>query len=97
MSETATTPFSNKAAILAEVWMNFRQDEEFADFIEYNDVGLPLAYCVAEGIVPATDKAKRFIEESFDVLIAGLDIEDEGFSTMEEVLDHAEGSKKLAE
>jgi hypothetical protein len=34
--------FDNKISILAELWMNYRDDEELQDFIEYNDLGLPL-------------------------------------------------------
>ena len=91
MSDTTTTPFSSKASILAELWMNHRQDEEFRDFIEYNDLGLPLAYAVAENVVSVSDKAKLFIEETFDVFLAGLEIEDSGFDSLDEVLDLAEG------
>jgi hypothetical protein len=71
--------------------MNHRQDEEFRDFIEYNDLGLPLAYAVAENVISVSDKARLFIEETFDVFLAGLEIEDSGFDTLDEVLDMAEG------
>jgi hypothetical protein len=73
--------------------MNHRGDEEFRDFIEYNDLGLPLAYAIAENVVGVSDKAKLFIEETFDVLLAGLDIEDTGFETLDEVLALAEEAK----
>lgn len=86
MSDTTTTPFSSKASILAELWMNHRQDEEFRDFVEYNDLGLPLAYAIAENVVSVSDKAKLFIEETFDVLLAGLEIDDEGFDTLNDLL-----------
>ena len=66
-----TTSQENKALILSDLWMNFRDDEQFEDFVEYNDLGLPLAYAVANGIVPMTDKAKSFIDEAFDLLLAG--------------------------
>ena len=89
MSDTTTTPFSNQASILAELWMNHRQDEEFRDFVEYNDLGLPLAYAIAENVVAVSDKAKLFIEETFDVLLAGLDVEDTGFDTLSELLEVA--------
>ncbi len=81
------TPYSTKCSILAELWMSYRLDTEFADFIEYNDIGLPLAYVVSEGIVESTDIAKRFIEESFDLLLAGLDKEDTGFESLDDILD----------
>jgi hypothetical protein len=94
MSETTTTPFSSQASILAELWMNHRQDEEFRDFIEYNDLGLPLAYAIAENVVGVSDKARLFIEETFDVLLAGLEIEDTGFDSLDELLSEVESSKE---
>ena len=97
MSDTTTTPFSNKASILAELWMNHRADEEFRDFVEYNDLGLPLAYAIAENVVSVSDKARLFIEETFDVLIAGLEIDDEGFDTLEELLEFAQANKNIVE
>lgn len=81
-----TTPYSTKCSILADLWMTYRLDTEFSDFIEYNDLGLPLAYAISEGIVQSTETAKRFIEEAFDLLLAGLDIEDTGFNSLDEVL-----------
>jgi hypothetical protein len=93
MSDTTTTPFSNQASILAELWMNHRGDEEFRDFVEYNDLGLPLAYAIAENVVSTSEKAKLFIEETFDVLLAGLEIEDTGFETLDELLAQSEAAK----
>ncbi len=81
-----TTPYSTKCSILADLWMTYRLDTEFSDFVEYNDLGLPLAYAISEGIVQSTETAKRFIEEAFDLLLAGLDIEDTGFNSLDEVL-----------
>lgn len=72
MSDTNETPFNTKAEILADLWLNYRQDDEFADFIEYNDIGLPLAYAIANDIVKTTDVASKFIEETFALLIEGL-------------------------
>jgi hypothetical protein len=93
MSEITTTPFSNQASILAELWMNHRGDEEFRDFVEYNDLGLPLAYAIAENVISVSDKAKLFVEETFDVFLAGLDIEDTGFETLDELLAKSEEAK----
>jgi hypothetical protein len=52
-----TTPFETRCKILAELWIDYRKDEEFADFIAYCDLGLPLAYSVSEGIVESTSIA----------------------------------------
>lgn len=81
------TPFDTQAQILADLWMDYRNDEEFSDFLEYNDLGLPLAYAIANGIVSSTAISKQYIEETFSLLLAGLKIEeDTGFDTLEDVL-----------
>jgi hypothetical protein len=84
------TPTNLKAEILADIWMNFRDDTEFVDFIEYNDLGLPIAYAIANGIVEITDKAQGFIDESFDLFLAGLGIEDTGFENLDDVMEAAD-------
>ena len=90
---TSPTPFLTKCEILSDLWLNYKADDEFKDFIEYNDLGLPLAYAIAEGIVEATPIATRFVEETFELLLAGLAIEDEGFETLDEMLGLAEENK----
>lgn len=84
--ENVTTDYSSKCAILAELWISYRNDEEFQDFIEYNDLGLPLAYAIAEGVVSNTELAQRFVEETFDVFLAGLNITDAGFEILDDIL-----------
>jgi hypothetical protein len=81
-----TTPMKARAEILSDLWMNYRDDVEFQDFLEYNDLGLPLAYAIANGIVESTPITDRFIEESFALLLAGLDIEDTGFDNLDDLL-----------
>lgn len=79
------TTQENKASILAELWMNYRDDVEFQDFIEYNDLGLPLAYLLQSGIVKTTDQAEKFIDETFNLLLASLSVEDTGFDTLDDL------------
>lgn len=86
MTEQTPTTYFSKASILADLWLNYRNDEEFLDFIEYNDIGLPLAYAIANDIVKSTDIAERFINETFELFISGLGIEDTGFETLDDVL-----------
>jgi hypothetical protein len=71
--------------------MNHRQDLEMKDFVEYNDLGLPLAYAIAENVVKTTEMAQRFVEETFDLLIAGLGLEDENWDSLESMLSKSEG------
>ena len=88
------TTFENKCEILADVWLTYRNDEDFQDFISYNDLGLPLAYALANGIVKKSDECTRFVEEAFALLLAGLGIdEDTGYEFLEEVLTDADPDK----
>ena len=86
------TTFENKCAILAELWIDFRYEEQFVDFISYNDLGLPLAYAIDSGIVEPTDKATSFIDETFDNLVSSMGIaEDIGFESIGDMFGQAEG------
>lgn len=76
-SVSATTPFLTKCEILAELWLDYKSDKQFADFIEYNDLGLPIAYAIANGIVESKPMAEKFINESFDLLLDGLGLVDD--------------------
>ena len=81
-----TTDFSNRITILAELWMNYRDDEQLEDFIEYNDLGLPMAYLLMNELVMPTDKSELYINETFDLLLAALDVKDKGFESLDEML-----------
>jgi hypothetical protein len=84
-----TTTIENKTAILADLFLNYRSDEEFTDFIEYNDIGLPVAYAIDNGIVKGTALSEQFINETFELLIAALGVEDIGFETLDEMFTEA--------
>ena len=77
---------SNKVAILSELWMNYREDEELQDFIEYNDLGLPMAYLLLNEIVMPTERSELYINETYDLLIASLSVEDREWESLDEIL-----------
>ncbi len=88
MSEATNTPLSDRADILAELWVQYKSDPDFADFVEYNDLGLPLAYAVSHGIVEMNSQIAMFVNETFDVFLVALDIEeDTGFSVLADIFD----------
>ena len=90
MSESRETEFLVKARLLSDLWMEYRDDENFKDFIEFNDLGLPLAYCVDSGIIEPSEMAESFINDTFAVLLAVLKIEkDLGFETLEDIFELA--------
>lgn len=84
------TAFTTRCEILSELWLNYKEDPNFTDFLAYNDLGLPLAYSFAEGIVETTELGIRFVNETFDLLLAGLGLEDEGFENLDDILGDAE-------
>jgi hypothetical protein len=80
-----TTTIETRAEILAELWLNYRDDDDFDDFVSYNDLGLPLAYLISSGIVKTTEMADKFVNETFDLLLASLEIEDTGFDSLDDI------------
>ena len=85
-----TTTFDNKALILGQVWMQHKSDNEMADFFAYNDIGVPLAFAFAEGIVNHTPSLEQYVNESFDLLLEAIDIEDTGFDDLQHLWDELE-------
>ena len=79
------TDFDSKALILGQLWVNFKTDDEWSDFMEYNDLGLPLSFAFAEGIINHTPTLEQYINETWDLFIEGLGIEDEGFARLEDI------------
>lgn len=45
------TELDIECQVLSNLWMNYRDEEAFQEFIEYNDIGLPLAHYVADGLI----------------------------------------------
>jgi hypothetical protein len=78
--------FSNKVSILAELWMNYRDDDQLKDFVEYNDLGLPLAYFIMNELVLPTKQSELYIDESYSLLVASLDADDIEYESLDELL-----------
>lgn len=82
----AQTDFSNKVSILADLYANYKEDPHLKDFVEYNDLGLPLAFLAVEGLAEITQQGSEYIEETWLLFITALDIEDTGFEDLDSVL-----------
>lgn len=85
MSQDKTT-FENKCNILSDLWMQYRFDKQFEDFVSYNDIGLPLGFLVSEELVKPAPQAKAMLEETFELLLAALGREDTGFESLDDVM-----------
>lgn len=90
MTENTLPTFTKKCQILSELWLDYRQDEQFQDFIEYNDIGLPLSYFVEAEIVQSTGIAEEYISETFRLLVVALGLEpNTDWESLNEMLDQA--------
>ena len=85
--EIEVTTFDNKCIILAELWIDYRDSSDLADYVDYNDMGLPLAFLLSEKLVKVESPyATKMILESFDQLLTTLGVDDTGFYTLEELM-----------
>jgi hypothetical protein len=82
---TTTTELANKCDILTDLWINHSQDGRFDDFIEINDLGLPLAYFIANGVVEITPLASDIIDATFTDLLDLFEVEDTGFTSLKDL------------
>jgi len=67
---------ADKAAILSDFWIDYRNDAEWQDFMTYNDLGLPLSDAVANGLVLQLSPAgEAIVEETYAMLCNRLGID----------------------
>ena len=83
---TAGNILDNKITILAELWMNYRDDEQLKDFIEYNDLGLPMAYFLMNELVLPTQQSEVYIDETYNLLLASLGVKNIEYESLDELL-----------
>jgi hypothetical protein len=78
--------FADKAGIVGQLWIEFRNDEDFSAFMEYNDLGCPLGYMVAEGIVKEVSPlGEEMITETYKMLLDLLEVTEEDFAVLDEI------------
>ena len=78
--------FADKEGIVGQLWIEFRNDEDFSAFMDYNDLGCPLGYMIAEGIVKEVSPlGEEMINETYKMLLDLLEVTEEEFAVLEEV------------
>lgn len=86
------TPFSNKCTILGQYYVTFFETERETDFFKFNDIGLPLAYYIFNGLVDIdgiSDKAKGYIEETWSMIEEAVQLDkDIEYSSLDEVIQY---------
>jgi hypothetical protein len=66
---------ADKAGVLGQLWIDFREDEDFSEFMNYNDMGLPMSYMLASGLIKElTPLGEQYINESFDMFINLIEV-----------------------
>jgi hypothetical protein len=79
-----------KVGILSDLYSNYREDKGFREFVEYNDLGLPLAYFLNEGLaLELSVDAVRYIEETWELFFTSLGVKEEDIPdgmTLDELL-----------
>jgi hypothetical protein len=83
------TTLADRAHILGKFWINERDNDVFDEYMEYNDLGLPLAYSLSEGIIETNALVEAHINDSFDMLLTVLKVEDTGFTDYNDILEAA--------
>ena len=82
------TTFENKCAILSDLWLNYKDNEELQDFVEYNDLGLPLAYLIHTDLVSVNESGIPYVDETFNLLCTALGVDlDEEYESLNEIME----------
>jgi hypothetical protein len=83
--------YTSKIAVLADFYLNYRDQDPYKDFAEYNDIGLPLAYVVHQNLVETNPEGRAFIEETYDLLCSAMGIDPEQqYECFEDMLNEQE-------
>ena len=87
--------FSSKCQILGDLWLDYKEDEAFADFIGYNDLGLPLAYVVSAGLAKVEPQGELYVNETWDLFVEALGLNSETeWESLEDMLENAVETKE---
>ena len=69
--------FADRCGILGQFWYDFRDDQTVKPFMEYNDVGMPLAWFIATGVVTPLPMAEEYINETFAMFLNAMEVEEQ--------------------
>jgi hypothetical protein len=93
MSGTRPT---TKLEILSELWLNCRDEMFFEEFVDYNDIGLPLSHFIHIEIVAPSPRSHLYTQETFDLLLECLgfvdeagDAFDDGWTDLDDMLNNS--------
>ena len=78
--------YADKTGLLGQLWIDYRDNEDFSVFMEYNDIGLPLSYVVAEGLVPELTKlGEDYVDETIEMFFKLLNITEQEVEMLDKI------------
>ena len=78
-----------KARVVSEAWLSIKDDKEWAQVCKHLDLGLPLAFCFAQGICPISEEGIGYVEDAYTMLLQSFGIDpSEKFKSWVEVIEH---------
>lgn len=89
--------FADKCGILGQFWFEYRDDDKLGEFIEYNDIGLPLSWFISTGVVTPNPIAEDYVNETFALFLAALELTEDdvdGLDNLNDVLEVVEDKLK---
>lgn len=81
------TDFTKICEVLGSLYANYKEDEDLKDFIDFNDLGLPLAYFVNEDLCQISDDGARYITETWQLFLASMDLKDIGWDSLDQMFE----------
>jgi hypothetical protein len=74
------TTFSNKCAVLGELWSNYKytDNEIWQEYFAWADLGCPLAYYAWQGFATLSDEGESYVDEAWAIFCKMIDIDPEG-------------------
>ena len=89
------TNFETKCEILSDLWLNYKDEAELRDFVEYNDLGLPLAYLIHTNLVTINESGIPYIDETFNLLCEGVGVDLDGeYESLNELMTFEEDKEE---
>ena len=81
------TDFNTICKILGEMYITHTEDSLHSDFVQFKDLGVPLAYFVSESLATPSEEGRDKILETWELLMRAAEKQDMGFSELDDVLD----------
>lgn len=81
------TDIVNQASILGEFWISKRNEEQYAEFFTYFDLGLPLSFAYDNDMIEISPGAKELISETFAGLLEICGVPDLGYTDLSQLLE----------